>query len=141
MTEGSRRGHGRDYGSAVWNAGALLPLDVARERRLPYRPLAARSPSPWEPLCISPFERGGKWLGERVGFVAVKKVWLIAVPRAVAAPWPPRGRLGAVCAEVLWVRFVHPLRAALRSHASPSRSEGEDLLFALLGRLLENIGS
>ena len=52
-----------------------------------------------------------------------------------------RGRLGAVCAEVPWVRFVHPLRAALRSHASPSRSEGEDLLFALSGRLLENIGS
>ena len=22
-------------------------------------------PSPWKPLCISPFERGGKWLGER----------------------------------------------------------------------------
>ena len=68
-------------------------LDVARERRLSTA-LGRPVPSPWEPLCISPFERGGKWLGERgcvvaeVGFVAVKKVWLIAVPRAVAALGP-----------------------------------------------------
>ena len=35
------------------------------------------------------------------------------------------GRMGVVWERGVAVIFVHPLRVALRSHASPSQSEGE----------------
>ena len=53
--------------------------------------------------------------------------------------WPPASRL---LKEGVY-GFVHPLRAALRLHASPSRGEGEGsggVCFALVSRVRGNDG-
>ena len=69
--------------------------------------------------------------------MAVKKVWSITVPRTVAAPWPPWGRLrGSAVGEV---RASPACGASLARVPFAERRGG--LAVALLRRLLENIGS